>query len=210
MKTITRALLTVAVLTLAGQAQAAIISYASRAAFDAAVAGLVTEGWEGAAAGTVIPNGSSFGGIVHTSSVGDALIVTGFSATSSPNSLGRTGAGFFLPADLMTFGFGGPIVAFGIDINTAALTAGANTATTNLGDVVASTFDPFPGTGLGQFIGFVSTLPFTSVTISGAGAPNFAYTLDSLRYPRPSVPEPLSIALVAFGLFAVGLRRARR
>ena len=166
MRKVVRLVVAVALLLVATQAQAAIISFASRAAFDAGVAGIVTEGWDGVAAGTVIPTGTNFAGITHTPSVGDALVTNSFLVTSSPNGLGRTGVGFFLDTDTMAFGFGGPIYAFGIDINTFSTANGSYTATTSNGDVVTSFFDPFPGTNTGQFVGFISTVPFTSVTIA--------------------------------------------
>ena len=105
----------------------------------------------------------------------------------------------------MTFGFDTPLEAFGIDVNTFATGNGSYTATTNTGDVIPSFFNPFPGFSTGQFIGFSTDVPFTSVTIAGqSGVP---YTLDTLRYSP--VPEPASLLLLGAGLAGLGARRFR-
>ena len=95
-------------------------------------------------------------------------------------------------------------MAFGIDFNTFATAAGAYTATTNLGEVAGSVFDPFPTLSTGEFLGFSSDMAFTSVTISSVGG--FAYSLDTLRaVDAPgNVPEPGSLALAAFALLSLG------
>lgn len=103
----------------------------------------------------------------------------------------------------MTFSFGTGLSAFGIDIDTSA-TTGAYSATTNLGDIIASVSDPFPGFSTGNFVGFSSDTPFTSVTISANTG--FTYTLDTLR----AVPEPGTLALAAFALLAAAGWSRRR
>lgn len=190
-------------------AQAAIVSYGSRNAFDAAFAGSVRENWDGFANGTQFADGSSANGITYFSSAGNALVTSFFLPSTFPNGLGDTVEGFFLAEDAITFTFSAPLLAFGIDINTASVIAGAYAATTEDGDVAASVFDPFPGFGTGQFIGFLSDTPFTSVTIVGTpAAQGDAYTLDTLRavneQPPNGVPEPGSLALAAAALAGLG------
>ena len=204
MQSISR-VITAAVLSFSALAShAALTTYTSRAAFDAAFAGSVRENWDGFAAGTIIANGSSANGITYSSSSGNALVTGQFFETSSPNGLGNTTHGYFESNEGITFTFSAPVMAFGIDFNTFATAAGAYTATTNLGEVAGSVFDPFPTLSTGEFLGFSSDLAFTSVTISNISGES--YTLDTLRAVNApgNVPEPGSLALAAFALLSLG------
>src|SRR5262245_2715459 len=80
----------VAVLFPAAQAEAAIVSFTSRDAFNAAVdanPALVktVQTWDALPSGTVIPNGSSLDGVIYNSSAGNALITNQFLALTPPN-----------------------------------------------------------------------------------------------------------------------------
>ncbi len=191
-------------------ANAAIVTYGSRGAFDATFSGSVVENWDGFANGTTFANGTSSNGITYNSSSGDSLVTSSFLFTTSPNGLGNTTNGFFGAGEGITFTFSAPVMAFGIDFNTFATGAGAYTATTDLGDVIGSVFDPFPGFSTGEFIGFSSDVAFTSVTISNvSGNP---YTLDTLRAVNApgTLPEPGSGALAAFALLSLGVAARAR
>jgi PEP-CTERM motif len=194
----------IAVTVTATPAHATIITYTNRASFDAAFPGAAVENWDGFASGTTIPNGSTVNGITYHSSNGNALVTNNFLPSTAPNTLGENVNGFFLGTDSMTFTFTKPLTAFGIDINTFATATGDYIATTNNGDVINSFFNPFPSFGTGEFIGFSSTTPFTSVTISSPTG--IAYTLDTLR--AQAVPEPATLAV--FGTLALGAFGVRR
>ena len=205
---VTTVLLSLSALT----ADAAIVTFSSRSAFDASFADSVRENWDGFANGTIIADGSTVNGITYSSSAGDLQVTSDFLPSSTPNTLGLAPPDdFFFPGDTITFTFDAPLLAFGIDISTGATANGLYTATTNLGDVAPSFFDPFPGNGSGQFIGFSSDSAFLSVTITGGS--DFGYVLDTLRAvdaPTP-VPAPGSLALAGLALLGLGAStRARR
>ncbi len=115
--------------------------------------------------------------------------------------------------------FASAITAFAIDVNTFAPTAGDYVATLNGGSTVSSRFDVFPMTATGQFLGFTSDVPFTSVTINAATDPNglrYSYTLDTLIYGNAAAvvsaaaPEPSTWCLLMAGLSVLALRARKR
>lgn len=187
-------------------ANAGIMTSGSRGAFDAAYPDAGVETWDSYIAGTTIANGSVVNGVTYSSSSGVSVVTSTFLTTSGPNGLGRTPIEFFDPSDTITFSFGTAIKAFGIDVNTFDTAIGGYTATTNVGDVASSVFDPFPGYGTGQFVGFKSDAAFTSVSIAAPGG--YSYTLDTMRFRE--VPEPAAATILGFGLaglYLVGRRR---
>ena len=187
------------VLLLTTVLSASTITYNSRASFYAANPGVTIQGWDTLPNGTLI---TSLDGIQYVSSNGTALVTNAFLPLSPPNTLGESTNGFFVPTDTMTFIFPQAITAFGISINTFDTSTGGYIVTDNLGNVILSHYDPFPGFGTGEFVGYTSTIGFTSVTISAPGG--FAFTLDDLAYQfGTSVPEPGSLMLLGSGLFGI-------
>jgi hypothetical protein len=195
------------------QAQAGIVGYTSRTAFDAAVPGASVEGWDTFPDGAVFTNGSTVNGITYNASIGNALVRDGYAYTTAPNILVETTYDNFGPYDTMTFSFVTPIRAFGIDIDTFAQTDKAYQVTTNLGDVALSGYDPFPTLTTGQFVGFISDAAISSVTIALGPNPDLNnynnFGLDTMRYQ--AVPLPPSVLLLGSGLLGLaGFRRFRK
>ncbi len=185
------------------------VVFPDRIAFDAAFPGATHENWDTYANDTVIPNGSTLNGITYnTNSLKSAIVTNDYPTTTPPNGLGETGAGFFTSADTIKFSFPSPLSAFGIDINTGSKKIGAYTADLSNGDQIPSFFDPFPGSGTGEFIGISDPTPFSSVTITNHSA--FHDTLDTLRYVGAVVPEPSTIALIIVGLMGIAALTLRR
>jgi hypothetical protein len=194
------------VLVFAAALNASTVTYTDRVSFYAANPGVTIEGWDTLPNGTLI---TTLNGITYSTNDGTALVTNAFLSLSPPNTLGENVNGFFLPSDTMTFVFPSPITVFGISFNTFdTSTTGGYTATDNNGDVILSFYDPFPGQTTGQFVGFSSTVGFTSVTLAAPGG--FSYTLDDLAYGGgTTIPEPGSLILLGSGVlgFAGLLRR---
>ena len=198
-------------LTASSVASAVILPSLDRATFQGSVNGstLVLQNFDSFANGATLTDD---GFVTYASSSGTPLITSAFLTSTSPNGLGATSVGFFLPGDSATFTFDAAITAFAIDINTAATTAGAYDVVLNTGDQAFSLFETFPGAGTGQFIGFTSSTPFTSVMLSANTG--FTYTLDTLIYGDAAavaaVPEPSTWAMMLLGFGAVGFAMRRR
>ena len=196
-------------------ASATAISSVDRATFQAAVTGdtITEQNFDSLAVGTILGATTD---VTYSASLGSPVVTGDFLTTTSPNGLASTSAGYFLPGETATFFFNSSTTAFAIDINTYATSAGAYTASLDTGDIVNSIYETFPNFSTGEFIGFVSTTPFTSVTI--ASTTGLSYTLDTLVYGDAAavtgpttVPEPGSLAMYGIGLLAlVGLTIIRR
>ncbi len=195
--------------SLCGAAKASEFSYQNRADFGAAVANPTIENFDGVPDQTTIANGTSFDGVVYSSSDPDLVVTNLFVALSPDNTLGTGANQYFLPGDSLTLTFQDPTYAFGVSFN--ALATGADyLITTNTGDTTTSFYDPFPGIQTGEFAGLTDTNAFTSVTISSLNS-NQPFTLDDVTYVSraSAVPEGDSLLILAGGLLplaALGYR----
>lgn len=196
--------------SLAAPSSAATLMSLDRAGFVAASSGLTVQNFDALTSGSTLFND---GFITYSTTGGDPLVTSSFLTSTSPNGLGATNIGFLGALDTLTLSFASPIGAFGMDINTFATGGGAYRAVLNTGDDAFSIFETFPGAGTGQFIGFVSDSPFTSLTLSAESG--FAYTVDTIRFGDRAafgaVPEPSTWLLLLLGFFSVGagMRRSK-
>lgn len=175
-------LLSAALLVLGSHARAQL----TRASFDAMFPSAQIENWDSFPVGTQFANGSTVNGVTYNSSAGVAIVEAQFLNPTPPHGLGRTPNDFFFATDTITFSFATPINTFGIDINTFDASFGGYAATTNVGEVFVSVYDPFPGFTTGQFLGFSTPTPFTSITVQSVAG--FAFTLDTMRFEASNAP----------------------
>ena len=195
----------------ATSAEGAVLLSLDRATFVAASGSLSGQNFDALPAGTTL---TTVGPVTFGSSVGTPVVTSQFLTTTSPNGLGRTTQNFFSSTDAATFTFLNAISAFAIDINTFATAAGSFDVVLNTGDQAFSIFETFPRAGTGQFIGFVSDTPFSTVTLTANTGASF--TLDTLLFGSRAavvgaVPEPGTWAMMLIGFGAIGgaLRKRR-
>jgi len=202
-------------------AQAALTSFTSRAAFDAAIAGLAASSvdFEGVAAGTTFASGSGTGGLTFTYSIAGsaAQVADTFGTTSGTHYLGldNPDTAFYL-GDSVTIGFGRTVQAVGLYVVAGSdAQAGDIELSVGSGTIANSALADRPvSDGQAFWLGLVEsdpTLGFTSAMLRGvpAGGAFLAFTADDITSAVSAVPEPGSAALLLAGVavLAGALRR---
>ncbi len=205
----------------APHALATILTYDNRVAFYAAIDAAPnlarkTEGWDAFGSGSVIRSGWTVNGISYYSPLGDFKVSWLGQSTSPPSTLGaawRPGLSGFYPGEAITFAFEAHSYAFGISFNTFAREMGPYAAINEWGDGASSYYDPFPGSDTGQFLGFISDRPFSTIDLSALPyppGPNTSWGLDDLTYAvRAAVPEPGTFFLLGMGVIGFTVIRHR-
>lgn len=184
--------------------QAAVFQYTDWTSFTAASGALTTENFDTYSGTVDLAPSTSLGpfsvatnGVAQLRPGGDPYNVNGTEFLLADIS-GTTAA----PGTL-TFNFAAPILSFGADFFSLN-----NNVTRTYATVGGVTFDPLPNSP--SFLGFVSTVPFSSLTFSNPmnGPNNDRFGVDNVTFSS-SVPVPGTLAL--FGLAAVaGVAASRR
>jgi len=209
-----------AVLALAAApAQAAIVTYTSSSAFNAAASGipLTVENYATGSAGAHIANGGVFDGLTYSFTPGSVRTLTGGIITNQLNSftglsLGGNqsgGAQFFFGGDSVTITFANPVNAVGAYFN-VNLNSGNYDLNSSVGDAVvgSASYD----TSSFVFDGLISTTAFSSITLtstSSAGSFNVPEILFGAT-PASTVPEPLTASILGAGLAGMAFLRRRK
>jgi uncharacterized protein (TIGR03437 family) len=174
-----------------------VASSYSRGTFQSALANdsVTGQNFDGIASGTVI---NTVSGVTYTPDVAAAQVTNRYLTTTYPNGLGSAETSFFSTSNAITISFSSPITAFAMDINTYATGDGAYIATLDNGYIAYSKYEVFPNSSTGQFLGFSTPTPFTSVRIAPSynpfGNTNTSYTLDTLVYGDATRLSALTIS----------------
>ena len=183
---------------LADDALAAVTTYTSKAAFDAATAGLadvVVLDFDGVAAGTIIPDGGALGGITFDYAIeggAELVVIDAFEANSGLNSLGTTGDLTFLAGDAFSIGFA-PATAVALFVIGEDMLPGDVELQTVAGAVQNGAADAILADGSSlYFLGLVESDPSLAVTsatlesfiVEDVG--DFVWNVDDIRL----APEP--------------------
>lgn len=210
-------------------ASAAVVTYTSQSAFEAAVSGFAgdTLDFDAAVLGDTIPSGGSFAGVGFDYSLTDfngdplSLVVDNFfNTTSPPNYLAlinpRTGEFLnFVTGDVLTFNFPQPVHALGLHIiaNDSLISGdafllqgvGLGTAAGLSGPVPAEAV--LADGGAVYFLGMLSDQAFSTAVFSSP-ATDLEFVLDDVAYAV--VPVPPALWLLAAGLLVLHSRVRRR
>jgi hypothetical protein len=225
----------VAVLALATSgAQAVIVPYTTRAAFEAAAGPFRIVDFEDAAADTEIANNGVFDDLTFSFSglqdgrtaleiiaAPQASVVPAQQLVLGVDTNGSTTDGQFQDGDAYTVEFGGPSTIFGIVFQTSTLPVllqdgffsilvDSNVYTVDIDDgfLICNNTDCAQEIN-GYFVGVVSDTPFTQAIVQSQerGSNVFQYFNDDIYVS--AVPSPASWALLATGLGIFSWSRRR-
>jgi hypothetical protein len=218
-------LLALSFATCLGSSHAAVSGFTSKAAFDAAIAGLTdaqTVDFEAVASGATFASGTGTGGLTFDYTIpGFTLQVSStFGTTSGTNYLGLDNPDTaFNLGDSVTIQFGRTVHAVGLYVMAGndALAGDFELSVANGLVLSSGTPDTLVSDGNAFYLGLVESdigMGFTEATLRGvpAGTAYLAFTADDITSAVSAVPEPGTYALMLLGVAALALqrRRARR
>jgi hypothetical protein len=205
-----------------GSSHAAVSGFTSKAAFDAAIAGLTdvqTVDFEGVASGTTFASGTGTGGLTFDYAIpGFTLQVSStFGTTSGTNYLGLDNPDTaFNLGDSVTLQFGRTVHAVGLYVMAGNDALAGDFELSVLNGLVLSSGvpDTLVSDGNAFYLGLVESDPgmgFTEATLRGvpAGTAYLAFTVDDITSGVSVVPEPSTYALMLLGVGALALQRRR-
>jgi hypothetical protein len=204
----------------AAPAQAAVVTYTSSTAFNAAASGipLTVENYSTGSAGQLISNGGTFDGLTYSFTAGPSGTLTGGIITNQFNSFSglslggnqSTGAQFFFGGDSITITFANPVNAVGAFFN-----VNPNSGNYDLQSLVgtatvdSATYD----TSSFVFDGLISTVAFSSITLSSTSTTFGSFNVPEIEFgasPTQAVPEPFTMSLFGAGLAGAAAIRRRK
>jgi len=192
----------------------AITSFTTAADFEASLPstpGIGRVDFEGLSPGSLLPSGTSIGGITFTYSIdGLTMRVTDrFDTTSPRNSLGLTGGDdAFLDGDPFTLTFDQPLFALGLSFITSdPVLPGEIQIVTSEGTVLGSGVpeEVLADGGIVYFLGLTGgSVSSALIDFAADGEVNFVYNVDDIV---TQVPEPWTLLLAGAGVIALGAWR---
>jgi hypothetical protein len=208
--------LLIAVVAGAPAARSATTTYTTQAAFASAIADLGTNAdadFDGFLDGTVIPSGTTTGGVTFTYSIGDNLqmvVVTSYSTTSGQNSLGLVNDLVFLAGDGFSIEFPSS-TAVGLYVIGEDILPGDILLQAPVGEIANGDAEQQLSDGAyAFFLGIVESDPqlaFTSATITSfpvEAVGDYVWNVDDVT----AAPEPGALAAGAAAALCLALGTA--
>jgi len=214
----------------AAVADAAVATFTSRAAFDAAIAGMFDVeilDFDGVPDETLIPSGSSLDGVTFSYTIEDTLgsydliVISSFETTSGLQSLGLTSGDVLLSGDAFTMTFDRTIHAIGLYVLGRLINEGEMELRIpgkgSVSNAAAADLVLPGGGGAAWFLGLIETDPAApgfnraDVLSSPPPAVSFEWNVDDV-VSAVTAPEPggaAALAAVAALATTASLRRPR-
>ena len=209
---------------IAASAQAAVTGFTSKAAFDAAIAGLSaaqTVDFESVPSGTTFASGTGTGGLTFVYAIAGPStlqVSSTFGTTSGTNYLGldNPDTAFYL-GDSVTINFNRTVHAVGLYVIAGSDAQAGDMVLSVAGGAIGNSAvaDTLVSDGQAFYLGLVESdigSGFSSATLAGTFTPNafLAFTTDDITSAVSAVPEPASWGLMLAGVGVLSFVARRR